>query len=133
MAEQASEEYRELKSSFTEFLDQDVRGAPARCSQHDHGGRRLSQALAPSVFRSLQHGHGDYPHAVREMMQASRSRLQIDAGHLRSFDPGLAESTLNAPATALPALEEALDDVVRNLDSKYLSSGRELRVGIIGR
>jgi len=32
MAEQASEEYRELKSSFTEFLDQDVRGAPARCS-----------------------------------------------------------------------------------------------------
>ena len=86
-----------------------------------------------SVFRSLQHGHGDYPHAVREMMQASRSRLQIDAGHLRSFDPGLAESTLNAPATALPALEEALDDVVRNLDSKYLSSGRELRVGIIGR
>lgn len=80
-----SEEHRELKGKFTEFLDQDV-SLHHLFPQTFPLGRTQYPLWSPS-----QHGHGEYPHKIREMISREQYRLLVDAGHLRAYDPRLAD------------------------------------------
>jgi len=48
-------------------------------------------------------------------------------------DARRARSLLREPGTYVPPFEEALEDVVRNQDPKYLAEGQHLSLGFVGR
>lgn len=54
-----------------------------------------------------------YRQAIREMLLADEISLEIDFGHLRSFDPDLAEEVIQNPKHAIDEASLAINDLLR--------------------
>uniref|UniRef100_A0A0E0DSW4 DNA replication licensing factor MCM3 n=1 Tax=Oryza meridionalis TaxID=40149 RepID=A0A0E0DSW4_9ORYZ len=103
------------KRAFLDFLDQDV-------------------------------GKGVYMQAVRDMVQNKRHRLIIGMDDLRNHSLDLARRWVFSPACVLPVLawvircpaeymqpaSDAVTEVARNLDPKFLKEGQRVLVGFSG-
>ena len=92
MTDQA-ERMREYKTSFTDFLMPDG-------------------------------GHGPHMEAIHRMIAEKRKRINVDLADLRAYDgthgTALARGLLDSPMELLPALHDAVGDIVRAESPKYL-------------
>lgn len=83
-------------------------------------------------FLDGDHGHGAYVDKIRDMVEDGQHRLMVDLSDLREYDLDLARRMTLEPSEYMGPLESALEDMVRNLDAKYLQEGEEVRVGFTG-
>ena len=105
MAEQASEIRRQYKTQFLDFLNPDG-------------------------------GHGPHMDAIRKMILEKRRRVNVDLADLRNYDAShetvLARSLLDRPTELLPALQDAVADIVRAEEPKYLEPLDQVYASISG-
>lgn len=83
-------------------------------------------------FLDGDHGHGAYMDKIRDMIEDGQYRLQVDMSDLREYDTDLARRIILEPSEYMIPFENALEDVVRNMDAKYLQEGQEVHVGFTG-
>eukprot|EP00212_Chloropicon_laureae_P002998 CAMPEP_0197487602 /NCGR_PEP_ID=MMETSP1311-20131121/2638_1 /TAXON_ID=464262 /ORGANISM="Genus nov. species nov., Strain RCC856" /LENGTH=788 /DNA_ID=CAMNT_0043031351 /DNA_START=107 /DNA_END=2473 /DNA_ORIENTATION=+ len=75
-------------------------------------------------FLNPDGGHGPHMDAIRKMIVDKKRRVNVDLADLRNHDASndtvLARSLLERPTELLPALHDAIADIVRTEDPKYL-------------
>ncbi|XP_077250981.1 DNA replication licensing factor MCM3-like [Tasmannia lanceolata] len=77
-------------------------------------------------------GKGIYMQAVRDMIHNKRHRLIVDVSDLRDFRHDLARRLIRNPSECLQPFSDALTDVTRNVDPKFLKEGEQVLIGFEG-
>uniref|UniRef100_A0A0E0DSW5 DNA replication licensing factor MCM3 n=1 Tax=Oryza meridionalis TaxID=40149 RepID=A0A0E0DSW5_9ORYZ len=77
-------------------------------------------------------GKGVYMQAVRDMVQNKRHRLIIGMDDLRNHSLDLARRVIRCPAEYMQPASDAVTEVARNLDPKFLKEGQRVLVGFSG-
>ncbi|XP_042479202.1 DNA replication licensing factor MCM3 homolog 3 [Macadamia integrifolia] len=77
-------------------------------------------------------GKGIYMQAIRDMIDHKRRRLIIDMSDLHDFNTDLARRLLQNPSEYMQPFSDALTEVTRNIDPKYLKEGEQVLVGFEG-
>ncbi|MCL7030182.1 hypothetical protein MKW94_000113 [Papaver nudicaule] len=77
-------------------------------------------------------GKGVYMQAIRQMIDVKRHRLLIDISDLHEYDPDLTRRLLRNPGDYIQPFSEALTEVTRNIDPKFLKEGETVLVGFEG-
>ncbi|XP_026399734.1 DNA replication licensing factor MCM3 homolog 2-like [Papaver somniferum] len=77
-------------------------------------------------------GKGIYMQAIRQMMDGKRYRLLIDISDLHDFNSDLTRRLLRNPGDYIQPFSEALTEVTRNIDPKYLKEGESILAGFEG-
>ncbi|KAG0469240.1 hypothetical protein HPP92_018568 [Vanilla planifolia] len=77
-------------------------------------------------------GKGFYMKAIRDMIQNKRHRLIIGMDDLRSYSLDLARRLIRTPGEYIQPISDALTEVTRNLDPKFLKEGERVLVGFSG-
>ncbi|EEE64083.1 hypothetical protein OsJ_18914 [Oryza sativa Japonica Group] len=77
-------------------------------------------------------GKGVYMQAVRDMVQNKRHRLIIGMDDLRNHSLDLARRVIRSPAEYMQPASDAVTEVARNLDPKFLKEGQRVLVGFSG-
>nr|DAD37486.1 TPA_asm: hypothetical protein HUJ06_008127 [Nelumbo nucifera] len=77
-------------------------------------------------------GKGIYMQAIRDMIDLKRRRLIIDISDLHDFNTELARRLLKNPSEYIQPFSDALTEVTRNIDPKYLKEGEQVLVGFEG-
>ncbi|KAG0469228.1 hypothetical protein HPP92_018556 [Vanilla planifolia] len=77
-------------------------------------------------------GKGFYVKAIRDMIQNKRHRLIIGMDDLRSYSLDLARRLIRTPGEYIQPISDALTEVTRNLDPKFLKEGERVLVGFSG-
>ncbi|KAL6841409.1 hypothetical protein ACP4OV_028927 [Aristida adscensionis] len=77
-------------------------------------------------------GKGVYMQAVRDMVQNKRRRLIIGMDDLRNHNLDLARRVIRSPGEYMHPASEAVSEVARNLDPKFLKEGERVMVGFSG-
>uniref|UniRef100_A0A1D1YJK2 DNA replication licensing factor MCM3 n=1 Tax=Anthurium amnicola TaxID=1678845 RepID=A0A1D1YJK2_9ARAE len=77
-------------------------------------------------------GKGIYMKAVRDMIQNKRRRLVVGIDHVRDFSLDLARRLIRNPGEYMHPFSDALAEVTRNVDPKYLREGERVLVGFTG-
>ncbi|XXG77306.1 hypothetical protein AAC387_Pa08g1482 [Persea americana] len=77
-------------------------------------------------------GKGIYMQAVRDMIHNKRHRLIIDMSDLRNFSLDLARRLIKNPGEYIQPFSDALTEVTRNVDPKYLKEGEQVLIGFEG-
>ncbi|GLJ15710.1 hypothetical protein SUGI_0258600 [Cryptomeria japonica] len=77
-------------------------------------------------------GQGVYMDKIRGMITQGRHRLLIDMADLRNFSHDLARRVIRSPSEYIQPLSDALGEVTRNVDPKYLQEGQQVQVGFEG-
>ena len=87
-------------------------------------------------FLNPDGGHGSYMDAIRKMIVEKRRRVKVDLADLRNYDAShdtsLARTLLDRPTELLPALQDALADIVRMEEPKYLEPLDEVYASLSG-
>ena len=87
-------------------------------------------------FLNPDGGHGSYMDAIRKMIVEKRRRVEVDLADLRNYDAShdtsLARTLLDRPTELLPALQDALADIVRMEEPKYLEPLDEVYASLSG-
>ena len=87
-------------------------------------------------FLNPDGGHGLYMDAIRKMIVEKRRRVKVDLADLRNYDAShdtsLARTLLDRPTELLPALQDALADIVRMEEPKYLEPLDEVYASLSG-
>ena len=87
-------------------------------------------------FLNPDGGHGLYMDAIRKMIVEKRRRVKVDLADLRNYDAShdtsLARTLLDRPTELLPALQDALADIVRMEEPKYLDPLDEVYASLSG-
>ncbi|KQK05766.1 DNA replication licensing factor MCM3 homolog 2 isoform X2 [Brachypodium distachyon] len=77
-------------------------------------------------------GKGVYMQAVRDMVQNKRHRLTIGMDDLRNHNLDLARRVIRNPGEFMQPASDAVTEVARNLDPKFLKEGERVLVGFTG-
>ncbi|CAN6359738.1 unnamed protein product [Urochloa humidicola] len=77
-------------------------------------------------------GKGVYMQAVRDMVQNKRHRLIIGMDDLRNHNLDLARRVIRTPGEYMQPASDAVSEVARNLDPKFLKEGERVMVGFSG-
>ncbi|PKA54358.1 DNA replication licensing factor MCM3 like 1 [Apostasia shenzhenica] len=77
-------------------------------------------------------GKGFYIQALRDMIQNKHCRLIIGMDDLRSYSLDLARRLIRNPGEYMQPISDAITDVTRNVDPKYLKEGERVLVGFSG-
>ncbi|KAK1325679.1 hypothetical protein QJS10_CPA01g01674 [Acorus calamus] len=77
-------------------------------------------------------GKGIYMKAIRDMIQSRRHRLIVDVSDLRNFSSDLTRRLIRNPREYMQAFSDALTEVSRTVDPKYLREGERVLVGFEG-
>ncbi|KAI3971864.1 hypothetical protein MKW92_052393 [Papaver armeniacum] len=77
-------------------------------------------------------GKSIYMEAIREMIDGKRYRLLIDISDLHDFNSDLTRRLLRNPGDYIQPFSEALTEVTRNIDPKYLKEGESILCGFEG-
>ncbi|KAG2626819.1 DNA replication licensing factor MCM3 homolog 2-like [Panicum virgatum] len=77
-------------------------------------------------------GKGVYMQAVRDMVQNKRHRLIIGMDDLRNHNLDLARRVIRSPGEYMQPASDAVSEVARNLDPKFLKEGERVMVGFSG-
>ena len=72
--------------------------------------------------------------AIRSLISSGETRLLMNLDDLRSWNNELARNFMNRPAEYLPAFEEALREVITNIDPSFAKEGAtsEFKIGVTG-
>jgi len=72
--------------------------------------------------------------AIRSLITSGEKRLLMNLDDLRHWNRELAQNFMWRPAEYLPAFEEALREVITNIDPSFAKEGAtsEFRIGITG-
>lgn len=121
VVQQSSDEHIQLKRRFADFLDRDY---PS------------NEDPTWSYTKALQALYTTADDDGKDVKLVGK-RLVVAEHHLREFDPALLQRLLDSPAICLPALEEALRDLLKNgrdptLTKLLTTTDTELRVGLKG-
>ncbi|ONK79391.1 uncharacterized protein A4U43_C01F5880 [Asparagus officinalis] len=77
-------------------------------------------------------GKGFYMKSIRDMIQNKRRRLIVGMDDLRNFSLDLVRRLIRNPAEYMQPISDALTDVTKNVDPKYLKEGERVLVGFNG-
>lgn len=77
-------------------------------------------------------GQGVYMDKIRSMISQGRHRLLIDMADLRNFNLDLTRRLIRNPGEYFQPFSDALVEVTRNVDPKYLQEGQQVQVGFEG-
>ncbi|AQK94453.1 Putative mini-chromosome maintenance (MCM) complex protein family [Zea mays] len=77
-------------------------------------------------------GKGVYMQAVRDMVQNKRHRLIIGMDDLRNHNLDLARRVIRSPGEYMQPASDAVSEVAKNLDPKFLKEGERVMVGFSG-
>ncbi|KAI5078752.1 hypothetical protein GOP47_0006423 [Adiantum capillus-veneris] len=77
-------------------------------------------------------GQGIYMDKIRSMIAQGRHRLFVDLADLRNFNTDLARRLIRHPSEYLQPFADALDEVTRSIDPKYLQEEEDVQVGFEG-
>ncbi|XP_031481612.1 DNA replication licensing factor MCM3 homolog 3 [Nymphaea colorata] len=77
-------------------------------------------------------GRGIYMEKIRSMISQGRHRLLIDLSDLRNFNNDLARRLLRNPGDYIQPFSDALTEVTRNVNPKYLHVDERVLVGFQG-
>eukprot|EP01018_Ginkgo_biloba_P018817 Gb_01563 [translate_table: standard] len=77
-------------------------------------------------------GQGVYMDKIRSMITQGRHRLLIDMADMRNFSHDLARRLIRNPSDYIQPFSDALVEVTRNVDPKYLQEGQQVQVGFEG-
>ncbi|XP_062191035.1 DNA replication licensing factor MCM3-like [Phragmites australis] len=77
-------------------------------------------------------GKGVYMQAIRDMVQNKRCRLIIGMDDLRNHNLDLARRVIRSPGEYMQPASDAVSEVARNLDPKFLKEGERVMVGFSG-
>ncbi|KAG8094469.1 hypothetical protein GUJ93_ZPchr0012g20337 [Zizania palustris] len=77
-------------------------------------------------------GKGAYMQAVRDMVQNKRYRLIIGMDDLRNHSLDLARRVIRSPGEYMQPASDAVTEVARNLDPKFLKERQRVLVGFSG-
>lgn len=77
-------------------------------------------------------GQGVYMDKIRSMITQGRHRLLIDMADLRNFNLDLTRRLIRNPGEYFQPFSDALVEVTRNVDPKYLREGQQIQVGFEG-
>ncbi|KAF9590057.1 hypothetical protein IFM89_030369 [Coptis chinensis] len=77
-------------------------------------------------------GKGIYMQAIRNMIDLSRRRLIVDISDLYDYNAELTRRLLRTPSEYLQPFSDALTEVTRNINPKYLKEGEQVLVGFEG-
>lgn len=77
-------------------------------------------------------GQGVYMDKIRSMIAQGRHRLLVDLTDLRNFSHDLTRRFIQHPSEYLQPFADALDEVTRSIDPKYLQEEEEVQVGFEG-
>ncbi|QDZ23145.1 minichromosome maintenance protein 3 [Chloropicon primus] len=87
-------------------------------------------------FLNPDGGHGAHMDAIRKMIRDKERRVKVDLADLRNYDAGhetsLARTLLDRPTELLPALQDAIAEIVRSEEPKYLEPLDEVHASIVG-
>ena len=87
-------------------------------------------------FLNPDGGHGPHMDAIRKMIEDKGKRIKVDLADLRNYDAThetlLARTLLDRPTDLLPALQDAIADIVRAEDPKFLEPLDEVYASITG-
>ena len=87
-------------------------------------------------FLNPDGGHGSYMDGIRKMIVEKKRRVKVDLADLRNYDAShdtsLARTLLDRPTELLPALQDALADIVRMEEPKYLEPLDEVYASLSG-
>lgn len=82
-------------------------------------------------FLSQDIGKGNYMEEIKALIDHKRRRLIVDISHLHSFND-LGNRILRNPSEYMQSFCDAVTDVVRVSDPKYLKEGEQVLVGFGG-
>ncbi|KAF6156122.1 hypothetical protein GIB67_024092 [Kingdonia uniflora] len=91
---------------------------------------RASNKQAFMMF--LDQDAGNYMQAIRDMIDLKRRRLIINISDLYDHNIETTRDLLRNPGDYMQAFSDALTDVTRNVDPKYLKEGEQVLVGFEG-
>ncbi|CAL9039492.1 DNA replication licensing factor MCM3 [Musa acuminata AAA Group] len=77
-------------------------------------------------------GKGFYMKSIRDMIQSKRRRLIVGVDDIRNYSLDLARRLILSPAEYILPISDALTEVTRNVDPKYLKEGERVLVGFSG-
>ncbi|RWW33116.1 hypothetical protein BHE74_00002739 [Ensete ventricosum] len=77
-------------------------------------------------------GKGFYMKSIRDMIQGKRRRLIVGVDDIRNYSLDLARRLILSPAEYILPISDALTEVTRNVDPKYLKEGERVLVGFSG-
>ncbi|MCO5571154.1 hypothetical protein L7F22_024888 [Adiantum nelumboides] len=77
-------------------------------------------------------GQGIYMDKIRSMIAQGRHRLLVDLTDMRNFNNDLARRLIQHPSEYMQPFADALDEVTRSIDPKYLQEEEEVQVGFEG-
>lgn len=77
-------------------------------------------------------GKGIYIDEIRKMIHHKRRRLIINISDLYDFRTQLAHGLLRNPSEYMQSFSDAVTEVARNIDHKYLKDGEQVLVGFEG-
>jgi len=77
-------------------------------------------------------GQGVYMDKIRSMITQGRHRLLIDMADMRNFNLDLTRRLIRSPGEYFQPFSDALVEVTRNVDPKYLQEGQQVQVGFEG-
>ncbi|CAD6263625.1 unnamed protein product [Miscanthus lutarioriparius] len=77
-------------------------------------------------------GKGVYMQTVRDMVQNKRHRLIIGMDDLRNHNLDLARRVIRSPGEYMQPASDAVSEVAKNLDPKFLKEGERVMVGFSG-
>ncbi|XP_010905758.1 DNA replication licensing factor MCM3 [Elaeis guineensis] len=77
-------------------------------------------------------GKGFYMKTIRDMVQNKRRRLIVGIDDLRNFSLDFARRLIRNPGEYMQPISDALTEVTRNVDPKYLKEGERVLVGFSG-
>ncbi|RRT82542.1 hypothetical protein B296_00019798 [Ensete ventricosum] len=84
------------------------------------------------VRRRCDVGKGFYMKSIRDMIQGKRRRLIVGVDDIRNYSLDLARRLILSPAEYILPISDALTEVTRNVDPKYLKEGERVLVGFSG-
>ena len=88
--------------------------------------KRLRLKRSFGDFLEQDHGHGEYPDAIRALMDAGKLRLAVAVHDLREFNADLHKELFDDPTDCIPAFEDALDEYIRNNYPKRLQDNQQV-------
>ncbi|ERN03397.1 hypothetical protein AMTRI_Chr02g261900 [Amborella trichopoda] len=77
-------------------------------------------------------GRGLYMDKIRSMINQGRHRLLVDISDIRNYNPALVRSLLRSPGEYVQPLSDALTEVTRSINPKYLQEGQNVLMGFEG-
>ncbi|KAH7286155.1 hypothetical protein KP509_33G060500 [Ceratopteris richardii] len=77
-------------------------------------------------------GQGVYMDKIRSMIAQGKHRLLVDLADMRNFSHDLARRLIQHPSEYMQPFADALDEVTRSIDPKYLQEEEEVQVGFEG-